>query len=146
MGNVIQGKVNSCYLLGSLLAIAQSKERIQKIFPQKSISSDGFYEVKFMINGEETSVIVDDLFPVKDDKFLYCQVDEMSKLWVPLIEKAWAKSHSGYSNIEYGRSSECLRDLTGAPAFEYETTVPDIIEHIQYAHIENFVMTTHSDS
>ena len=99
-----------------------------------------------MINGEETSVIVDDLFPVKDDKFLYCQVDEISKLWVPLIEKAWAKSHSGYSNIEYGRSSECLRDLTGAPAFEYETTDPDIIEHIQYAYIENFVMTTHSDS
>ena len=91
MGNVIQGKVNSCYLLGSLLAIALSKDRIQKIFTYKSINPDGIYNVNFMINGVENSVIVNDQFPVEDDRLLYCQVDDSSKLWVPLIEKAWAK-------------------------------------------------------
>ena len=39
---------------------------------------------------------------------------------MPLIEKAWAKCHEGYENMNRGRSADCLRDLTGAPAFVYE--------------------------
>lgn len=35
-------------------------------------------------------------------------------LWVMLLEKAYAKVHGGYYNINSGLSREALRDLTGA--------------------------------
>ena len=31
-----------------------------------------------------------------------------------ILEKAWAKIHGGYLNIESGLTREALRDLTGA--------------------------------
>ena len=71
---------------------------------------------------------------------------DITKLWVPLIEKAWAKYYGSYNNINFGRSSECLRDLTGAPAFDYEVKNPRIAELVQDAFLENYVMTAHSDS
>tara|TARA_B110000285_G_C14988455_1_gene545059 strand:- start:640 stop:837 length:198 start_codon:yes stop_codon:yes gene_type:complete len=62
-----------------------------------------------------------------------------------LIEKAWAKYYGGYENINYGRSSEFLRDLTGAPAFEYEVNNPEIVNLIEEGVMEYFIMTTHSE-
>jgi hypothetical protein len=42
-------------------------------------------------------VIVDDNFYTKEeDKFMHCGCETPQKLWMPLIEKAWAKSHRGY--------------------------------------------------
>jgi hypothetical protein len=36
-------------------------------------------------------------------------------VWVLLLEKAWAKLHNSYDNIEGGLVTEVLHDLTGAP-------------------------------
>ena len=36
-----------------------------------------------------------------------------------LLEKAWAKIHGSYERIIGGQAHETLRDITGAPAFEY---------------------------
>ena len=35
-------------------------------------------------------------------------------LWVPLIEKAYAKLHGGYMYLESGTQTYALRDLTSA--------------------------------
>jgi hypothetical protein len=39
---------------------------------------------------------------------------------VAIVEKAWAKLHGGYHRIENLNPTETLRDLTGAPTFEYK--------------------------
>jgi hypothetical protein len=53
------------------------------------------------------------------------------KFWVTLVEKAWAKAHGTYSRINKGLAHETLRDLTGAPSYEYiiktEESMFDII-------------------
>ena len=36
-----------------------------------------------------------------------------------ILEKAWAKVHGGYLNIDSGSTREALRDLTGAPCLSY---------------------------
>ena len=67
---------------------------------------------------------------------------------MPLIEKAWAKSHGGYDQINKGRSSECLRDLTGAPAFTYDINDEkiDIGKKVQKAFRHGYIMTAFADS
>ena len=39
-----------------------------------------------------------------------------------ILEKAWAKIHGDYLAIMGGLSHETFRDLTGAPAFMYQTS------------------------
>jgi hypothetical protein len=37
-------------------------------------------------------------------------------IWVMLLEKMYAKVYGGYRNIDFGFSTDALKDLTGAPA------------------------------
>ena len=37
------------------------------------------------------------------------------------MEKAWAKIHGSYEIIIAGDGAETLRDITGAPSFNYDT-------------------------
>lgn len=42
------------------------------------------------------------------------------ELWVLLLEKAYAKVHGCYANIEAGLTGNAIRDLTGAP-YEFKS-------------------------
>ena len=42
-------------------------------------------------------------------------------MWVPLLEKAWAKIKGTYQNSDGGYLQNGLRTLTGAPLFTYPT-------------------------
>ena len=63
-----------------------------------------------------TSVIIDDYFPVlkgtKKLAFAHSDVDDM---WVPLLEKGWAKLHTSYAGSEGGIPSFAASHLTGVP-------------------------------
>ena len=67
---------------------------------------------------------------------------------MPLIEKAWAKSHGDYDKIDKGRSSECLRDLTGAPAFTFniDDEKINITRKLQKGFMKEYIMTAFADS
>jgi hypothetical protein len=66
---------------------------------------------------------------------------------VPLLEKAWAKAHGGYDKINLGKASECLRDLTGAPAWTYSMDkFENVGTHIHKSNEKGYIMTTYPDS
>lgn len=47
-------------------------------------------------------ILVDDYVPVnKSNKPLFCQPNK-NEIWVLLLEKAWAKAHGSYANINSG--------------------------------------------
>jgi calpain-15 len=58
----------------------------------------------------------DDYFPCDpatgQPAFTHCRGPE---LWVVILEKAWAKVHGSYQNIEGGSAPDVLSALTGAP-------------------------------
>ena len=47
-----------------------------------------------MKNGKRTETRVDDNFYTKNENFIYCGCTSQKYLWMPLIEKAWAKANS----------------------------------------------------
>jgi calpain-15 len=104
--------------LSSISALAEFPERVKKIFLTNTINSAGCYAMRFYVNGEVETVVVDDLFPynpvTKNWAFSRSSTDH--EIWVLLLEKAWAKMFGSYQRIEGGTTGEALPALTGAPA------------------------------
>ena len=57
-----------------------------------------------------------------------------------LLEKAWAKLHKSYCNIIGGQAHLTLRDLTGAPSFEFKTSDEDAWDKILDADMNGYIM------
>ena len=118
--DVRQGDLGDCYFICALSALAEKPERAKRIILSKNFSEEGVYSVALCITGVWEEVIVDDLFPwnLSKKKPAFSQ-SRSNDLWVMLLEKAWAKVHGGYLNIESGFTSEALFSLTGAPVYTY---------------------------
>jgi hypothetical protein len=86
----------------------------------------GAYGIKLHKNGHEEFVIIDDQLPMltseteqvddySDTRGVACAYSKgFTELWVPLIEKAFAKYYGGYGAIEEGYVHHALHDLTGS--------------------------------
>jgi len=75
----------------------------------------GLYIIRFYKNFEWVYVIIDERIPVdkttKKPVFGRCQSEH--ELWVALIEKAYAKLHGCYGNLQSGYIDEGIQELTG---------------------------------
>eukprot|EP01125_Pyxidicula_operculata_P018703 TRINITY_DN666_c0_g1_i1.p1 TRINITY_DN666_c0_g1~~TRINITY_DN666_c0_g1_i1.p1 ORF type:complete len:735 (+),score=183.88 TRINITY_DN666_c0_g1_i1:24-2228(+) len=115
-GDVIQGALGDCWFLGALAVVATRIDLIKEIV----VSSNpqfGFYQFRFFKSGEWREVTIDDRIPCvqKDGKWrpAFAQCKDINELWVPLIEKAFAKLHGSYFKLEAGFTDEGFVDLTG---------------------------------
>ena len=81
--------------------MARLPSRIESLVETKEINKAGIYLLKFVINGIETPVIVDDYLPVdmKTGKLAFAH-SKPGELWVSLLEKAWAKLNGSYASCE----------------------------------------------
>ena len=88
--------------------------RIRAVFYNKSANDAGCYLLKFYLNGVPTGVMIDDIFLTDGSNLIFAQsVDK--ELWVPLIEKAWAKVLGSYTRANGGGEDEALHTLIGTP-------------------------------
>lgn len=65
-----------------------------------------------------------------------------------VLEKAWAKLHGSYHRIEGGEAYHTLRDLTGAPSFDYaieDEIGKNLWDRILEYHQEDYIMTAGID-
>jgi len=84
------------------------------------------YGVRVYKNAQWETVWLDDFFPVLDNKYkttrcagaAFAYSDDFNELWVPLIEKAFAKYYGTYADLERGYVHHALSDLTGAASEE----------------------------
>ena len=108
--------------MSAIAAVAEYKNRIQKIFLTQVPNEIGAYCLSLCVNGVFEEILLDDYFPCKANKnepvFNWTNCNE---LWVMLLEKAWAKVHGGYANIDAGLARDALHDLTGAPTETFYT-------------------------
>ena len=97
--DVIQGSLGDCYFLAAVANLCKFPELILNLFKTKTLNEDGYYEIIFYIDGIKQIVIIDDYIPVlKFTNQPYFAKFHENKIWVILLEKAWAKVNGGYVN------------------------------------------------
>jgi calpain-15 len=114
--DIMQGGVGDCYFLASVASFAERPNRVRAIFHNKVANSAGCYLIKLYVNGVPSGIMVDDLFLTDGLKMQFANCKN-EKLWVPLLEKAWAKLLGSYTRIDGAYiESEVLHTFTGSPS------------------------------
>lgn len=93
--------MNDSFFLSALTAISENPSRIRQMFVTDKINKEGMFGVNMYKDGEYTLVLVDNLFPTKNNKPVFAR-PHGSELWAMILEKAWAKTHGGYQEMTDG--------------------------------------------
>jgi hypothetical protein len=112
-----QKSLGDCYFVSALAALAEFPNLLHQIFRTKKVSQNGYYEIVLFLDGEWQVVTLDDYFVVKNgtDDFEF-STPNGNEIWVPLLEKAWAKINGGYAAIISGWPCDPMRVITGFPS------------------------------
>lgn len=118
--SIIQGDLEDCYLLSALSVLAKNPSTLKNLFLVHEYNDFGLYGMCFYCDGEWRSVFVDDQFPVstKTGKLVFAHSFNEKELWVPILEKCYAKLYNGYNRIIGGLVHESFKDLTGGASDE----------------------------
>lgn len=119
-----QGELSNNTVMAAIAAVAQYPHHVMWMFRHptngetgKKERAVGCYRVSLLKNGWWVNCVVDDYLPasVKGPLFAHCPVDPR-RLWVPLLEKAFAKASGSYSAACLAGALEALTDFTGYPS------------------------------
>jgi hypothetical protein len=115
-GDVVQGKLGDCWFLGALSVMGTNQALLDDCFWHKeSFKEFGLFVCVFYKDCALRFVIIDDRIPVfkSSGKVVFAQCKDCNELWVPLIEKAYAKIHGCYKALIGGYVHFGLADMTG---------------------------------
>jgi calpain-15 len=119
--DISQGALGNCWFCGSLAAVAEKPDLVKALFVDSNsqkgdLSPQGAYLVRLCDGGEWRYIVLDDNFPCNTSNMLAYSGARRNQLWVPLVEKAFAKIRGCYEETEGGNPCEGLRLLTGWPS------------------------------
>jgi len=140
--DINQGSIGDCWFLSALSVVSHNRpELLKRLIHEdtRELGNKGNYILRFYKARKQKIVMVDDFFPCiseKDKRSLFCQLapnDEgFVEFWPLLFEKAYAKIHNGYVNLDGGRPEHAIVDLTNGISEnivfeeeEFEETVTD---------------------
>ena len=131
--DVIQGEISDCYFLSSVTNLCKFPELILNLFKIKNVNEEGYYEIIFYIDGIKQIVIIDDFLPIYKNSQKPCFAQpHQNKIWVMLLEKAWAKINGGYANIIKGLPCEAFEFLTGVGSLSFNIKNKDLDDLNEY--------------
>ena len=131
-GDVKQGILGDCWLLGSFLILSTHPDLLKNLIVYDGLEY-GFAVFQFFKNGRWQYVIVDSRIPFNSSAKtpLYGHCADPNEFWVPLMEKAYAKLHGTFEDLNGGSMAESLVDLTGGASEKYNLRAPEIAEAIE---------------
>ena len=120
-GDVGQGVLGDCWLISAIAALAEWPKRVYSIFGVDGNihygNEVGGYVINHTKDGIWKRTVVDDFLLVRGVAPMFARNRRnAAELWVPLLEKAWAKVHGGYKSLQVGKACNALTDLTGSPS------------------------------
>lgn len=135
LGDVMQGSLPDLWLLGAMACVASHPTL--DLVGSLVVSNEadfleyGIITFRFYKEGEWVEVPVDTRVPFAGEMPLYSRSADPSEVWVPLLEKAYAKLHGSYEALAEGDLCEALTDLTGGV-----TTAVDLTDDAATAAID----------
>eukprot|EP01038_Epipyxis_sp_PR26KG_P009214 gene9214-12425_t len=115
-GDVIQGQLGDCWFLSAISVMGAHQNLLTRCFWNGDKYKEfGIWVLRFFKDCNLIYVIIDDRIPVKckDGKVIFAANKDPNELWVPLIEKAYAKLHGCYKALIGGFTHYGLADMTG---------------------------------
>ena len=124
--------MGDCWLLGSFLILSTHPDLLKNLIVYDGLEY-GFAVFQFFKNGRWQYVIVDSRIPFNSSAKtpLYGHCADPNEFWVPLMEKAYAKLHGTFEDLNGGSMAESLVDLTGGASEKYNLRAPEIAEAIE---------------
>ncbi|GMI46565.1 hypothetical protein TrCOL_g11080 [Triparma columacea] len=116
-GDVVLGKLDTGYFLSAVAMLAASSDStlLEDLFGSgvDDFKKYGVYTCRFYKNGQWVDVITDTRLPCYNMSPVYSRCADVRELYLPLLEKAYAKFHGTYESLNRGSIAEALVDLTG---------------------------------
>lgn len=114
------GRLNNHALLSGLAAIAENPRLVRRLITAQSPSPSkySFHKVKICQAGEWRHLVLDDFFPCYPLGRLMFSRNDGNEIWVPVLEKAFAKVYGGYFNLISLSVPNTLFDLTLCPVLQ----------------------------
>eukprot|EP00618_Florenciella_parvula_P036254 CAMPEP_0119472656 /NCGR_PEP_ID=MMETSP1344-20130328/4620_1 /TAXON_ID=236787 /ORGANISM="Florenciella parvula, Strain CCMP2471" /LENGTH=607 /DNA_ID=CAMNT_0007505629 /DNA_START=42 /DNA_END=1865 /DNA_ORIENTATION=- len=126
-GNTCQGALKNCWFVGACAVLASKPEMVKALFVSAAYADQGLYTLRMYKSGLLRYVHVDDRLPCNQAGALhYARGLDINEVWVPIVEKAYAKMHGCYENLVHGKVELALKDLTGLPPFKLDLTLDDV--------------------
>lgn len=114
------------YFMAALGSVAAHGTHIlEHVFLTDEVSANGLFAVQMYLRGKPWVLTVDDKFWAEYDAYhLHLKYATIYRdhIWVPLLEKAWAKLLGSYSAVPGRHAVTALHALTGAPVFNILTS------------------------
>ena len=138
--DIKQGGLGDCYFMTPIANLCKFPNIIKNMFLQSTKNENGFYEIKFYIDGRRQIVIIDDYIPAykSNKKPCFAKPNE-NEIWVLLLEKAWAKINGGYANIISGSPCDSFEFLIGrgSSIYDLDCKKEEDLEDYKYEIIKN---------
>ena len=142
-----QGFLGNCWLVSTFAALGMNPCLIGNLIYPKMYTQCGIYAVKLFIGGSWKAVILDDCIPViaKTNRPAFTLSVRGNELWIPLLEKAFAKLAGCYEKLNGTISTisraDALQYLTGGVAKRELVSGPSFIPIVEHAEKMGFPMT-----
>ena len=117
--DIRQGSIPCNHLDSALSALAEKYNLIKRLFKSDIYNENGVYQVKLCVNGEWTTVVVDDFIPCVPLSPPLVTRSQSNELWIVILEKALAKIFDCYYNLTCINIVDFFLTLTGCPSFIY---------------------------
>jgi hypothetical protein len=122
--DIRQGAVGNCWFMAATSALAEVKGRVERIFlnDDPRMNPYGLYCVNIFTLGVRHTVCVDDIMPLQKVSptspysTIFSLIAEDSSMWVPIIEKVFAKYYGNYEHLTAGDPRAAARALNGSPS------------------------------
>lgn len=116
-----QGALGDCWLISSLAAVAEFPGVVAWMFETKEINAEGKYTMRIYEpdDKEWKMITVDENLPCNPNKGPAFAQSVAGEMWVPLIEKAYAKYVGSYDKLSGGWPALALEAMTGSKSELY---------------------------